>query len=304
MTIQPHDFSRPPSLHPDTRAKLAQWLTRANSALSEAMAGFGLHAEIRLDECSTAWPVPSLREWSEKAAAYRVKLAELSPLSIIALPNPLAQMMIAALMGEQLAEWPEERDFSPSEASVGEYLLSKILTSLIDSWISDDQLQLTAVEPEPNLRRTKVFKVKEPFIVCRSTVTTPIGGAAWCWMMPHGFLVELFGSVRGKESVSGMSARQQLEALARGMTTQVTIRLGGVQLSAPEVAGLRVGDLVVLNQKTTDPLRAMVSDRPRYLGWPGRVGNRQAFEIAAEGPRRHRSSSVESISETETAVLR
>jgi flagellar motor switch protein FliM len=290
MTIQPHDFSRPPSLHPETRAKLAQWLTRANTQLAEVIAGFSLQVEIQLEDCSTAWPFSTFQEWSEKALAYNVKLPDVSATSIIAIPNPLAQVLIGTLLGEQPTEWPEERDLTAGEESVGEFIVSRIVSNMIDAWPGDERIDVQVDAREPNLRRTKTFKFKEPLIVCRSTMTTPIGSAQWCWMLPHEFLTKLFGAVRASAPESTVSARQQLESLAREMTTQVTIRLGGVQLSPPQLAELRVGDLVVLNQKTGDPLRAMVSGKPRYLGWPGRVGSRQAFEIASEGPRRDRSA--------------
>jgi flagellar motor switch protein FliM len=291
MTIQLHDFSRPPSLHPETRSNLVQWLTRSNAMLAEVIAGFSLKVEVSLDDCTTAWPTTSLPEWPERAVSYRVKLADLTALSVIVLPNPLAQVMIASMLGNQLREWPQERDLTAGERSVGEFVITKIVDCLVDGWLSDTPLNLRVHEIEPNLRRTKIFKVKEPFVVCRSTMTTPIGAAPWTWILPHDFLTELFGTVRVKETASAASAataRQQLEALARDMTTQVTVRLGAVQLTAPQIAALRVGDLVVLNQKTSEPLKAMVSGKPKFLGWPGRIGNRQAFEIASETNRRDR----------------
>ena len=290
MTIQPHDFSRPPSLHPETRAKLVEWLTRSNVLLAEAIAGFAVQVEIQFDDAVTAWPIESLQEWSEKAVAFRVRLADVAPVSVMAIPNPLAQVLIGALMGEHTEEWPAERDLTPAELSVGEFFLSSIVKSLVEGWTGDSLLDLRVIEQEPNLRRTKIFKTKEPFVVCRSTMSTPIGSGQWCWMLPHDFLAKLFGSLRAANSASGVSSRQQLESLARDMTTQITIRLGGVQLSAPQLSDLKVGDLVVLNQKTTEPLRGIVSGKPRFLGWPGRVGNRQAFEITSEGTRRERSA--------------
>jgi flagellar motor switch protein FliM len=282
MTIQPHDFSRAPSLHPETRAKLVQWLTRTNSLLADTVAGFALPVETRLDACTTAWPIEFLQEWSEKT------VADVSPVSAIALPSPLAQILIGTMLGEQPTEWPAERDLTPAEQSVAEFFVSNLVTSLVEGWAGDLPLDLQLCEREPNLRRTKIFKLSQPFIVCRSTVSTPFGTARWCWIMPHEFLSKLFGAARITNTTPDVSTRQQLESLARDMTTQVTIRLGGVQLSAPQLAELRVGDLVVLNQKTNEPLRAMVSGKPRFLGWPGRVGNRQAFEVAIDGARRER----------------
>ena len=292
MTIQPHDFLRPPSLHPETRVKLVQWLTRANSQLTEVIAGYSLKVEILLDDCSTAWPLASIQEWSEKSLAFRIKLADLSAVSAIALPNPLAQVLIGTLLGEPQEEWPVERDLTAGEQSVGEFLLSSVMSSLKDTWSGDEPPELSVVEQEPNLRRTKIFKYTEPFVVCRSTIRTEFGSAQWCWMLPHEFLSKLFGTIHTVSAASSLSARDQLESLAREMKTQIAIRLGAAQLSPPQLAELKIGDLVVLNQKTTEPLRAMVSGKPRFLGWPGRVGNRQAFEIASDGNRRGHPAEV------------
>ena len=292
MTIQPHDFSRPPSLHPETRTKLVEWITRSNSLLVETSAALAVPIEVQLDDCVTALPVVSLQEWSEKSVAFRVRLADLAPVSVMALPNPLAQVLIGTLLGEHAEEWPSERDLTPAELSVGEFFVSTIINSLVEGWVDDTKLDLRVVGQESNLRRTKVFKFKDPFIVCRTTIRTSLGSGQFCWMLPHEFLTKIFGSVRGPDSTStsGVNSRQQLEMLARDMTTQVTVRLGTVQLSAPQLSELRVGDLVVLNQKTTEPLRAMVAGKPRFLGWPGRVGTRQAFEIASDGSRKERQA--------------
>ena len=289
MTIQTHDFTRPPSLRPETKAKLAEWLTRSNALLTEAIAGYGIKVEIQLDECFSAWPAPTLEQWSEKAVAFRVRLSDIETCSIFAFPNPLAQVLSGAMMGAPIEEWPAERDLTPAELSVGEVLVASITKSLTESWTTETPPSIRFVDCEPNLRRTKNFKPREPFVVCRTTIGTAVGSAQWCWMMPHEFLSKLFGSPRSEDSTSGISSRQQLESLAREMNAQLAIRLGTVQLTAVQMSELQVGDVVVLNQKTTEPLRAMVSGKVRFLGWPGRVGTRQAFEIASDATRRNRT---------------
>lgn len=286
MTIQAHDFSRPPSLHPDTRAKLVRWVTRANMQLAETISGFGLPTTIDFDDCLTTWPIDSLQQWSDTTLAFRVMMADSSALSIIGLPNQLAQVLIGTLLGEQLAEWPVDRELTPGEESVGEFVIARIADSLNNAWPADSSLEVKVREREQNLRRSRAFKFQEPLVICRSIVKTPLGTAPWCWMLAQGFVTHLFSTSRHNGTQSAPSPRQQLESMARDMTTQVTVRLGGVQLSAPQLSELRVGDLVVLGQKTTEPLRAIVSGKPRFLGWPGRVGNRQAFEIASDGTKR------------------
>ena len=76
------------------------------------------------------------------------------------------------------------------------------------------------------------------------------------------------------------------------MNTEVAIRLGSVQLSAPQLANLRVGDLVVLDQRVSDPLQATIANEPRFWGWPGQVGQRQAYVIDSEVRRRQRAQEV------------
>lgn len=297
MTIRPHDFSRPPSLHPETRAKLAQWITRANLQLTEVIATHSLHVEVQLSDCVTAWPTDELAQWSERTIAFRVKLADQTAVSVMALDNPLAQVLIGAMLGEALEAWPSEREVTPSELSVAEFFITRVLASLTDVWTSDSALEFKVLEQEPNIRRTKVFRFQEPFVVCRTTIRSEFGAGRLCWIMPHDYLTALFGPVRKGSAESELPPRQQLESLARNMSTELVINLGRVQLSAPQLAELRVGDLVVLNQKTTEPLKALVSGQVRFLGWPGRVGNRQAFEIATDGPRRERTAQTAATGE-------
>jgi flagellar motor switch protein FliM len=258
-------------------------MTRANSQLADVINAFGLELTIQFDDCATAWPIDTLQEWSDKAVAFRVKLPRGSAVSMIAVPNPLAQILIGILLGEQPTAWPTDRDLTPAEESVGQFLVGKIAESLSCTWTGDSAIDLQLFQRESNLRRSRCFRFREPFVVCRATMTTSLGAGQWCWMLSHEFLNELFGKSRGARKEVEKTPRQQLESIAREMTTHVTIRLGSVPLTAPQLAALRVGDLIVLGQKTTEPLKAMVSGKPRFLGWPGRVGTRQAFEIATDG---------------------
>jgi len=289
MIIQPHDFSRPPRLHPDHKTQLVQWLGQANSLLVELLAAMSVPVDIRWEDCPTDWPANSLRDWSERALAVQVHLAGSNARSIFAIPNPLAQVLIGCLLGDQPTELPAERDLTPAESSVGEFLISTILGSLTEAWSGDTPLELRVGERETNLRRTKTFKAAEPIAICRSTIQTAAGASTWCWMLSNEYLTHLFGATeRTRGTAQDAPTRVQLETLVRGMTTEVAIRLGGVQLTAPQLAKLQVGDLVVLDQRVGEPLRATIGDEPRYLGWPGRVGDRQAYVIESEMSRRQR----------------
>ena len=90
------------------------------------MSTYSPGVDIRLEACATAWPFDSLQAWPEKTISYRVSLPDVTSPSIVALPGPLAQVLIGSLLGEQIVEWPQERDLTPGEQSIGEFVVSSI----------------------------------------------------------------------------------------------------------------------------------------------------------------------------------
>ena len=57
--------------------------------------------------------------------------------------------------------------------------------------------------------------------------------------------------------------------------------LGAATLQVSQLARLRAGDLVILDQPVVSPMAAYVAGEARFLVWPGRVGPKQAFQIAS-----------------------
>ena len=294
MTLLTHDFTRPPRLHPDHQSKLTLWLRQAGSFLAEVFTGLSLPTTIRFESCTTDWPIDSLKDWPDRTLAYQVTLAGCEAPSILAIPNPLAVVMISGLLGENMTEFPAERDLSAGEASVGEFLVATILGGLTEAWADETRgIRLQTADRELLLRRSKTFKPSEPIAICRLSMETVAGTAQCCWMLPLEFVQTLFGTTqRTRNAAPDASTRVQLESLVRGMNTEVAVRLGSVQLSTPQLANLRVGDLVVLDQRVSDPLQATIGNEPRYLGWPGQVGERQAYLIDSEVRSRQRSQEM------------
>lgn len=288
MTITAHDFTRPPGLAPELRTRLARWLGRSNSLLGELFGAMSVSAEFKYDDSSNVSPTESLAKWSDKSVGYETRLVGHDSVSLIALPNPLLQDLIARLIGEQQTTLPAERDLTPAESSVADFVVETILKSLNESWQDDHGIELKPGDPEPNLRRTRLFRPSEPIVVCRSTVKTSLGESYWCWMMTGEYLSALFNLPVRSTKPEGEVSRKKLEQLILEMQTEIEVRLGGVQLTGPQLARLRVGDVVVLDQRVSDPLQASVRGEPKFLGWAGRVGNRQAFEVESViEPRNH-----------------
>ena len=67
----------------------------------------------------------------------------------------------------------------------------------------------------------------------------------------------------------------------RKIPLEVVVGLGRTSIHVADLVNLQVGDIVILNQRVSDPLYAEVAGTVKYLGWPGRLGTRQAFQIGS-----------------------
>lgn len=281
MSLQSHDFTRPPRLSPDLKAQVAPWLNRADAIFSESILALGSKVHSQSLDQNTAWPLETLGQWTGKPLGFRLLLA--GDPTILAMPNRLAQCFVAELLGDSLPTEVAERDLSAVELDLCELVVKTALASLMEAWIGELPLKLELQDREPNLRRSKLFRPSDPLVVCRSSLTVQSQEHLWSWLVRLETLQELFGTEQ-QTVVTTLSApqRHQMESLVRVMKLPLTVTLGKVQLTAPQLAELQVGDVVFLHQRTTEPVKAFISGRPVFLGWPGQTAGKQAFQIEAE----------------------
>jgi flagellar motor switch protein FliM len=70
-----------------------------------------------------------------------------------------------------------------------------------------------------------------------------------------------------------------METLVRELPVEIVVLLGSVEVSLSLLAQLRPGDVVILNQRVSEPLLATVASEKKFRVWPGRVGSQQAVRI-------------------------
>ncbi len=276
-----HDFTKPPRLPPDVTSRLVPWLNRAHSVFAELLVAVGMRVESRWLDCNTGWPLPTMEEWAGKPLAFRVFLDE-KP-TVIAMPNQLAQVLAGSLLGEAIGSDIAERSLSPVEISLCEMVVKTFLTSLGEAWIDESKVELEQRGIEMNLRRSRIFRPTDQLLLCRSAIRVGDSEHLWTWMMQLETLLELFISEAKAVALPPTEVnRREMESLVREMTLPLVVNLGQVRLSTPQLAELQVGDVVMLDQRTGEPMKAFISGEPAFVGWPGQVGNKQAFQVEAE----------------------
>lgn len=282
---QPYNFARPGRLPSDLEQRLRTWL-KAAFALA------GRDWAKRLPSPLT----PSARELyglpaadalemvPENACGCRLAEPRLG-VSLLAAPRPLLLALVAGLLGDAVAALSPDRDLTPVEEALWQLFVRTFWCPVLQqTWPGTEAFAPTPEQTDTNPRFARIFPPGESVVVCVIGLQGPFGEHDGYWLLSQRALAALLtpaGSAPAAAAPPSRPARERLEALVRDLTLEVGVSLGSVEVPLAQVSRLRVGDVVVLDQRCAEPLTVTVEGKKKFLGWPGRVGNRQALMIQA-----------------------
>ena len=279
MNVQPYDFRKPgrPAIADEQR--LVAWFRAACSAGTEKLAKqLPFRAELVFDSLDPIRPADCVAQLPEATIGFRVAVHHEGANSLLVLPRPLALALVTAMLGDVAAELPPDRALTAVEQSLAEYLVQELLAAFRETWPGTEPLTAGLDGTERNLKQTRLFRSGETVLSGRCQMRGPFGEQAWGWILPQDELLAALNRTETEDS-QATSARPKLELLAREMSVEIAVGLGTVELDVAQIAKLRAGDLVILDQRVSDPLPARVAGEAKFRVWPGRVGSRQAFQI-------------------------
>lgn len=160
------------------------------------------------------------------------------------------------------------------------------------AWQRLDPRQTFAVrQVESNPLYVRVQGYTDSVVVATALVTVGSGQDLFSVCLPLNQLepsFERFASElldRPRPSRTPQEAAVMSRAVA-GARIPVDVILGGAWLTLEELAGLREGDIVLLDQGPDDPVGVWLGGHPKLVGRAGTVGNRlavQILDVAAAG---------------------
>jgi flagellar motor switch protein FliM len=281
MRSESYDFRKPSRLSGDLEERLVAWFAASFALAAEKWAK---HLETPvthgLASIDTVRPSDALAELSDAVVAYHVVIGVEDLRTLVAIPRQLMLTLAAGVLGESCTELCPDRNPTAVEMSLVEFLLQQLLGAIQESWPEGEPLTVTLKDSEPVPKRTRMFKPDENIVRFSLLMRGPFGEQPWHWLAPQKGLSNLFGRTAAGSTVEQESGvRARLESFVGAMPLEVAVRLGGAELRVSELASLRSGDLVLLDQPISSPLPASVAGETRFLVWPGRVGAKQAIRI-------------------------
>jgi flagellar motor switch protein FliM len=283
MSVEPYNFRKPGRLASDLEQGLASWL---RAYCTRAPARWNKHlpfpVEMELRQLETVRPAEGLGRLPDAIVAYRLVLAGEEIQTLLVLPRPFLLALVTAALGDAGKELPADRELTVVEDSLCGYLLQNLWLPLLqETWPGGEPLGIHVQHQETNPKWTRMFPREDNVVLCTFVCRGPFGEQPWYWMVPQKGLLDQFAQLAGPGQEQGQEEviRPRLATLVQELPVEVTVILGAVELPLAYLAQLRAGDVLILNQRVSDPLTASVAGEKRFRVWPGRLGFQQAFQI-------------------------
>lgn len=278
--LQPYDFRSPSGLPDGVEQRLLDWCRGLCSIACENWAQFSRSSLVmeHLEQKTLAMYEARL-QMPPSAVGCQCSLGERGPSTLLVFSRQVILALVNDVLGETGDQLPEDRELTAVERSLCELWFEHFCQALSESWPLQEALACHAEGCDAKPQRSRLFAPSEGVVLCSFEVSSSFGSDAFYWILPQRPIVELMAeaNVNGKNRSEG--SRQQLEARVMEVPAQLVVRLGEAQLEVADLAKLSAGDVILLNQKISDPLAAVVAGETVFHGWPGRVGSRQAFKI-------------------------
>lgn len=280
MTPEPYDFRKPTPLPAGARTLLTAWLPKACQAACRQMAS-ALPFPVEMEPAGL--DVVAAGPWHERlpesGLRFRAGLSDAPDVSLFVLPRPLVLALLASLLGEPIDPGHPDRELTALEDDVSDFVAREyFLGPLQQAWQLSPKLRLEApgrLAPQAALP----YLPTTLLLVAGFRVRGPFGELPWWWALPRSGWLDALGGGGAPARSQALPSREEREAFARTLPLRLTVNLGGAKMSLVHLAGLQVGDTLLLEQPIDQPLSASLGGQVKFLVWPGAVGARQAVAI-------------------------
>ena len=282
MNANRHDFKKPARPAGNLEERLSAWLRVAcQLGAQRALCHLPYPLEFSLGEVTVRTPEDAFEWLPDGLIGFRTSLGAEEDVSLVAWSRPMALALVAGALGDIAGTLPPDRDLTAVEESLCEYLMQQLFANVLhETYPGRTPIPITVGNREPSTNWGRLFGSQESVLCCSLLVKGPMREQVWYWLVPpQGALEALARFARVADSPRESRQAHQIEALVRELPIEVAVSLGNIELSLSQLNSLQPGDLLILKQRTSEPLVASVDDRPKFKAWPGRVGSRLAVQV-------------------------
>lgn len=283
---RPYDFRKAARIEESVARYLRTWLTRACGSFQQRWSEICNTTISVAPEPLFAQAFSGFQESCDPASFGIALQLEAGPSESAGLQSQLVVSqvdqlaLVLELLAEELDGKPELRELTSIEMNLCELLLEQLSASLAESWLQKEQLICRAGQLERNPQRSRLFAGNDPVIVAGLSVRAKAGRILFQWVLPRAATTALIRQLLGEPQRREESKPVNTRSVVEEIPVEVVVKLGETRLGMDDLLALRPGAILVFDQPIDSPLTAYLDDQPLFLGWPGRQGTKQAFQVA------------------------
>lgn len=282
MTPDPFDFRKPPPGEFGRRA--SAWLTAACRRTAGPWARvLPFPAALAVGHIEVVGAAAAFAALPEDAVGVPVS-AGAEPAALLVFRRPFLLALLSGVVGEAVANLPEDREATEVEASLVGYAVRELfLDPLERGWPAGDAPQLAAgALAAPRLAwTTGGGELTDLALFATLDATAPFGQQPVYLVVPRDGPWAALAAAPDSAPRAPVAPVAHIEALVRQMPVELEVLLGSADVSMSELRALRTGDVLVLGQKVDEPLDGLLAGARKFRVWPGTVGAKAAVQVDA-----------------------
>ncbi|GAB6144595.1 flagellar motor switch protein FliM [Desulfocicer niacini] len=186
--------------------------------------------------------------------------------------------------GKGLNPWKlEGRAFTPIESRIIEKICRIILNELQTVWTDVHDVKMIFSHSEIDPQFTQITKPEDMVIATRFSVALPNTSGTLFFCIPYATIEPLKEKFKQKLGYDSLEVDKVWQAALlqkiQSVPLNVSCILGTARINAGELLELSAEDVIMLDQKTVDPVVIKIGDVPKFKGFPGAYNNNKAVRI-------------------------
>lgn len=288
--VSDYDFRRPSML---TKDQLRGFNTIHEVFAREIQANLSLAlrntVEIKLVSVDQQQYSEFVRSLSDVTHLLVFSVSPLPGLAVMEVNLSLVFGMIDIMLGGGGDIEAALRNLTEVEIAILQPVMETVFQSLTQAWKSVLTVEIDIRSSESNPEYVQAAPPDAPVLTLGFAAKVGLANGLINLCYPLPMIQTLIKEIQGKTGnidsyygqAAGESSRDDLMASLREMELETSVCLGSATLRATDLAGLRVGDILVLDRKVTGSMTIRVEGQPLYRGLPGRYNRHVGIKITS-----------------------
>ena len=232
---------------------------------------------VRFNEFCRSLPLP--------ASINVFKIDPLRGAALLVLEGRLVFSFVEIFFGGKgVNPWKlEGRAFTPIESKIIEKICRIILEELQTVWADIHDVKMVFSHSEIDPQFTQITQPEEMVIATRLSVALPNTSGTLFFCIPYATIEPLKEKFKQKLGYENLEIDEAWQAALlhklQKVSLDVSCELGTAQIKAGELLELSTQDVIMLDQKTADPIMIKIAGVPKFKGYPGAYNNNKAVRI-------------------------